>query len=205
MVKSSTACLGVSASPTLKRLAVCFSTFMGGLLLSACGGGSNNFNTQDVGGFRVLNAVSDSPNISFFLETQSLGARSFGQASNFSTVRDGRFDITARYSTLDGQNVTLLDDERARVRVGEQTTLVLAGTMAAPIPIIIENQAPDLTNDTAEIQVLNTSTAGSVDVYLSEPTGGLGASLATVAGNAVSPVLTSTARAPLLRTRRRNH
>ena len=107
------------------------------LLLSACGGSNTGTNLQDVGGFRVINAVSDAPQITFFIEGNNIGARAFGQASISTLIQEGNYDITAAVATLDNQSVTLLDDERAEVDVDEQTTLVLAGTMAAPVPIAV--------------------------------------------------------------------
>ena len=156
------------------------------LLLSACGGSNTGTNLQDVGGFRVINAVSDAPQITFFIEGNNIGARAFGQASISTLIQEGNYDITAAVATLDNQSVTLLDDERAEVDVDEQTTLVLAGTMAAPVPIVIQTPNPDIATDFAELELLNTAPAGTLDLHLSAPDAPLGTPLASVAANSAS-------------------
>ena len=70
------------------------------LLLSACGGSNTGTNLQDVGGFRVINAVSDAPQITFFIEGNNIGARAFGQASISTLIQEGNYDITAAVATL---------------------------------------------------------------------------------------------------------
>ena len=156
------------------------------LLLSACGGSNTGTNLQDVGGFRVINAVSDAPQITFFIEASNIGSRAFGQASISTLIQEGNYDITAAVSTLDNQNITLLDDERAEVDVDEQTTLVLAGTMAAPVPIVIQAPNPDIATNFAELELLNTASAGTLDLHLSAPDAPLGTPLSSVAPNSAS-------------------
>lgn len=163
-------------------------------LLGGCGGNNNrNFNSQDVGSLRVLNAISESPALTFSLENSSIATLRYGQANPFTSIRDGRFDLTVFYTGLDNETVRIVDDERVRVRVAEQTVVAVAGTLAAPVLIEIEADDPDIATAASEIIVLNTAGAGSIDAYLSAPGADLGAAIATVPNNTASPVVATDA------------
>jgi len=158
------------------------------LLLCACGSGNRN-SASDVGGLRVVNAVSDSQEISFLLEGTSLGILAFGQASGFVTLSENSFDIDAGFTTLAGESVVLLENERVRVRTLEQTTLVLAGTVAAPVAFEIEEDNPLIAPDAVELQFINTAGSAALDLYLTEPGAALGAPQATVPANSASNIV----------------
>jgi len=106
----------------------CFQGFiaaLGSLVLAACGNGTAP-SIDEVGGFRVINAVSDSPAITFQLEGTTVGILEFGQASNFQSIPEGNFDLDAGFSAFGGATTFLLDDEGVSVETDEQTTLVLS-------------------------------------------------------------------------------
>ena len=171
----------------------CFQGFiaaLGSLVLAACGNGTAP-SIDEVGDFRVINAVSDSPAITFQLEGTTVGILEFGQASNFQSIPEGNFDLDAGFSAFGQATTFLLDDEGVSVETDEQTTLVLAGTTAAPIALAIEQLNPDIATDTTEFQLLNTANAGSFDLYLTEVDGPLDTVQATVPANTASGVLLS--------------
>jgi len=163
------------------------------LVLASCGGSNNNrgFNSQDVGGLRVINAISDSPPLSFFIENSNFAGLAYGQSSGFTSVRDGRFDVVAAYTSLDNQTTQVYDD-KVRVDEGEETTLVLAGTLAAPIEIMYQVDANTVATEAVEFHVVNTSGAGTLDVYLGAPADALGTAVASVPNNGVSTLISST-------------
>ena len=162
------------------------------LIVAACGGNGST-SVADVGGFRVVHAVSDSPEISFFIEGSSLGTLGYGQVSGFLTLADGNFDVDAVFNTIDGETTFLLDDERVGVQTLEQTTLVLAGTVAAPVAFEIEQENPDIATDAAEFQLIHTAGVGALDLYVTTPGAPLGMPQATVAANSASGLVATDA------------
>lgn len=163
------------------------------ILVTGCGGGNDNtdFTAADIGAIQVLNAVSDAPPLTFLIEDTTFATLSFGQASAFSSLDDGSFEIRTLFTDLEQDTIELFD-ENVRVEDGEQTTVVLAGTVAAPVEIIISALNPDVATAATELLVLNTAGAGTLDVFVTEPDAELANPLANVANNAVSDVLATT-------------
>jgi len=157
-------------------------------LLGACGSG-NRTSVADVGGFQVVHAVSDAPEISFFIEGSSLGTLDYGQASVFLTLADGNFDLDAVFNTVDGETIFVLDDERTGVETLEQTTLVVAGTVAAPVAFEIQADNPDIATDAAEFVLINTAGGTALDLYITAPGEPLGTPQATAPANAASNIV----------------
>lgn len=158
--------------------------------LTACGSNNNQNLTQaDLGGVRVINAVADSPTLNFTLENSSIASLAYGQISGFSRTRDDRFDLDVLYSALDGTLNLIVDDFRTRVREREETTVVVAGTVAAPVTFEFGAPNPDIQTGSSEYHIINTSGSGTLDVYITAPGADLGSAVASVANNAVSPLI----------------
>ncbi len=162
------------------------------LLLGACGGGGAS-SVADVGGFRVLHAVSDAPEISFFVEGSALVTLAYGQASAFAPLADDSFDVDAVFNTLSEETIFILDDERIGIETLEQTTLIVAGTVAAPIAIEIIDENPNIATTAAEFQLINTAGGTALDLYLTTPGAPLGMPQATVPANTVSNIVATDA------------
>lgn len=168
-------------------------------LLAGCGGDNNtDFSAADIGSIQVVNAVADSPSLTFLIEDATLAVLPYGQASAFTSLDDGSFEIRALFANVD-QESTELYDENVRVEDGEQTTVILAGTVAAPIEIIVNAVNPDVATDTAELIVLNSAGLGALDVFLTEPAAPLADPLASVAANTASEVIATASGTSRLR------
>jgi len=190
----------VSSSGFSKRLTALVSALIAGLMLSACGGSNNNRITQDdLGSIRALNAVSDSPTLDVLLEGSTAANLRFGQISGFQQTVEDDFDLAVFRTELDGAVTTLLEEFRTEVREQEQTTVVVAGSSAAPIAFDFFAPNPDIAIGSAEYHVLNTSGAGTVDVFLTTPGAALDSPVASVANNAVSELISAEAGTRQLR------
>ena len=169
----------IANRPILRRLSgTLLLTFLLGLLgtlVSACGGGGGTADGLDFGLIRSINAVSDSPTVSFTVDNSNLGTAQFGQATPFLSIQEGSYDISAGFANLADDLVTLLNDEEVRVEIEGQLTLVLAGTVANPVSFVIEETTDEAPTDSTELRLLNTAAAGSLDLYVT----GVGAPLDT--------------------------
>lgn len=160
--------------------------------LTACGSGNNQSITQDdLGSVRMFNGIADSPALSFTLENSTFATLPFGQVSGFSQTVDGRFDVDVSFIAIDTTFTTLVDDFRTEVREQEQTTVVVTGSIAAPVIFEFNAPNPNIPTGTTEFHVINTGNAGSVDFHLTPDNADLGAPTTSVANNAVSELLST--------------
>ncbi len=158
-------------------------------LLLGCGGNSNNQNIE-TGQFRIVNAVSDSPPLRFVLERLDLGSAIFGQASSLGSVRAARYDTDVQFIQQDGTATLLLNDFRVRVREDQQVSFIVAGSMAAPTTLIINEPIPDIADGMAEVHFAHVGSTGALDLYLTAPGAEISsaAPLASITSGAVSPL-----------------
>lgn len=169
------------------------------LVLAACGNDNTSINAGDLGSLQVVNAVSDATTLTVLVEETELATLSFGQGSPIASVADGSFDVSVGFTGLDGNAVFLLEDESVRIRVEEQTFVVVAGTVAAPVILEFDLDNPEIATTASEVIILNTSGVPSVDAFLTAPGADLGAAVATTANNTVSPLIATEAGTRQLR------
>lgn len=161
------------------------------LAITACGGGgddSSNPNAApitDVGQdgrvaqLRFLNMIPDSPVIEMLHSGTSSQAftelLNFGQGSNRNNFVIGDFNFNFSYVDGSGTRVILFEDTGFPVLDGFEHNFIVAGTLANPEVIRLDNPEflvgmDDLTADVApQIQFMHTAVGiGDIDFYLTE-------------------------------------
>ena len=157
--------------------------------------------TPDSGDLGFVHAISDAPSVTVAFAGSNGGADQFvlgyGQARQESLLVGG-YNIQVNYEDPDGNTVTLVEllgDDNIKLFTQDETTLVLAGTLANPTIFQVENTEYGYgdanRNNTAldpQVQFLHTvSGRTSVDFYLTASGANLaGATPVTLAFGAAS-------------------
>ncbi len=143
--------------------------------------------TPDAGTLGFVNAIVDGPPVTIGYAGSNGGGNQFqlgfGQALRESLLVGG-YNVRVAYPGTDGAEVILLErlgDDNIKLFTDDETTLVLAGTLANPTVFLIENQEylygvadPDNIAEAPQIQFAHAVAGpGALDFYITAPTAAL--------------------------------
>jgi Domain of unknown function (DUF4397) len=141
---------------------------------------------------RVLNAIPDSPGLIINFENQPIGFIEFGNSSAVTQVLP-EVTRSVRVTFIDNRIETLLISANAEITVDNLLTVVVAGTMAAPELILINDAPPEFAEGatTSEARFVHAATASTsvVDFHFTASDAPLGASLASVSRNSATELI----------------
>ncbi len=160
---------------------------------SGCGGSSGG--SDGPGYVQIVNVIVDSPSLQADVE-DSLFNLNFRQGTGLVEVVSGNNTVEVIYIDPDnGDETTVVEEFELAVFESTIHTLVLHGTYDAPQLLSLDKPFSDIGEEDSEIyeaQVVNLSTGGALEVYISEPNldPGNNVPVATLVSGAASDVLT---------------
>ena len=142
---------------------------------------------------RVLNAIPDSPPLKLNYENQPLGFVEFGTSTPFTQVLP-EVNRSLRVSFIDDRTEKPLVSSQVRIPLDNLLTAIIAGTMANPEILLIEDVPPvfEEGNTISELRFAHvaTTTTSTVNFHLTDDDAPAGPATASVSNNTSSELLT---------------
>lgn len=164
----------------VKLIVLYSSFFLACTMLAGCGKGNS---IPSDGAIQIINAIDDSPVLSFELrigggdedtDTQDLGSLDFQRATAITGLVADTYELTVRYVDPDsGTDFNLMSDFIFDVESNTVHSLVLRGPFSNPSITVLDKDLDDIFDNSddineIEVQVFNLS-SDTVDVYLGDP------------------------------------
>lgn len=171
-----------SNSPSARRSSLrALALAAAGLWLVSCGGGGGNddgnSNDPSVWHFRGVNAISDAPQVQFYIDDTAVATAEYGAATDYKPAHTGERPLkvavrnASKLETADPGYTDIGTEESYDFQGPTDYTLVVAGTVANPSQFVItDTSREDVADNKVEYQVINAATAaGALDVYITAP------------------------------------
>ena len=143
---------------------------------------------------RVVNTIPNSPTLLAGVDSTNLTRVSFAQATGLQQVFTGAYGVNVNYLSVDGTTtVPVISPLPLTLRVDEQATVFVLGTLGAARTKLIEHTVPSIAAGSAQVEVVHTAAAaGTLDVYLTDAAADLATAtkLTTVAFEQASDLAT---------------
>lgn len=178
-----------SSSPSVRRSSVrALAVVAAGLLLASCGGGGGDddgsSNDPSVWHFRGINAISDAPQVQFYVDDTSVATAEYGAATDYKAAHTGERPLkvairnASKLETADPGYTDIGDSETYDFQGPTDYTLVSAGTVANPRQFLItDTLRTDVEDNKIEYQVINAApgsdAGGALDVLIAAPGAGI--------------------------------
>lgn len=162
--------------------------------LSGCGS-EDGFTPEPppAGLLRVFNAIPDSPGLIVNFENQSIGFIGFSESSAFIPVLP-EVTRTLRIEFIENNVATPLISRDVKIPVDNLLTAIIAGTMADPQLIVINETATEFVDGgtTSEFRFVHAATAATpnVSIHLTADDAPAGTPLASVSRNSATDLIT---------------
>lgn len=156
---------------------------------------NNLFETGPVGGLRMVHGMAEGPTLIFSIGGIEVATLEF--ARSFPVVDTAVGDVSVDVSFTDPvtlDQVDLLTDVVLTTAEGRVSTLVLHGTFASPLAMIIDTALNELDAGASEVEVQYANVSqGSVDIYLTDAAEPLAAPSQTLVSGGFSDSIVGTA------------
>lgn len=128
---------------------------------------------NNIGFFRVVNAIGDSPSTAIRVDDGVGGSIAFGQATILSQLPAGvEYEIDVSYTTPQGEEILVIEDQRISITRDVTSNLIVFGTLDGPQVLVFDQAEPNVAedDDTGELQFLHVSFTAqdSLDVHLTQ-------------------------------------
>ena len=177
----------------MKRIALLLA-FSAAFLLGACSGESKLPSPTGKASISAINAIYGSPSINFLIEERSLGSIAYKSTSIAANYDDLEYHFNFD-AFLAGDNLaTRIASQNIDLTADQQYTILVNGTLAAPILTVWETALREFTDTDTVFQARfahTSSTLGNIDVYFAS------AGVAPVLGEQVATLSLNDISTPL--------
>lgn len=140
----------------------------GASLLAACGGGSDSSDTSYSEAYiQFYNGSSNSPSTELYLDSDFLGASSYGDATSLFTLDSGNGEFSLLWEDADGTETTVSELE-LNLRNGYKTLLMMTGDFDDPDISEFRFERSELEDQFYLYALSSLNDGSSFDLYISE-------------------------------------